>query len=66
MTDPTDFPDNTLGYRPYLSAVLIVLLALLILMARGHRGEDHRPNAQGAYSAVGDAGWTAGSRALAA
>ncbi|HEY9420281.1 MAG TPA: hypothetical protein VIW92_02615 [Thermoanaerobaculia bacterium] len=36
-------------YRPVVSAVLIVLLALLIFAARNHRGDDP---GLGAYSAM--------------
>lgn len=49
MNNPQSQALEAFRYRPVVSAVLIVLLALLIFAARSHRGEDQ---GLGAYSAM--------------
>lgn len=49
MNSPQSQTLEAFRHRPVVSAVLIVLLALLIFAARNHRGEDQ---GLGAYSAV--------------
>lgn len=51
MNNPQSQALEAFRYRPIVSAVLIVLLALLIFAARHHQGDD---KGLGAYSAVDD------------
>lgn len=49
MNNPQSQALEAFRYRPIVSAILIVLLALLIFAARSHRGEDR---SLGYWSAV--------------